>query len=240
MNFIDCDKMLEIPDIFPPAASADRDGCLCYSREINPTMILSAYLHGIFPWPQDNKYILWFSPPRRCLFDFQDIHVPRSTEREFRKNGFTLSVNRHFEQVIRHCAEVPRADHGTWITPKLIAAYTEMHRLGFAFSFETLDAEGKLVGGMYGIKLGTYFAGESMFRLRDGGSKFALLKGMEYLSATGSSWLDAQVMNPFLKRLGAKVISRDRFLKKLNNELEDHFYGKSNPDSNGEIQYSNI
>lgn len=231
---------MEIKNIFPPVANADRDGCLCYSREINATMILAAYANGIFPWPHDDKYILWFSPPRRCIFDFNNIHIPQSTAKEFRRGDFRLSVNRHFDQVIRYCAEVPRSDNGTWITPKLIAAYTEMHQLGFAFSFETLDAAGKLVGGMYGIKLGTYFAGESMFRLCSGASKFALLKGMDYLKENGASWMDAQIMNQFLKRLGAKVISRDKFLEKLNYELENNFYGNTNYNRTREIQHENI
>ena len=212
--------MLNIPNIFPPVTQADAEGFLCYSREINPTLILAAYQHGIFPWPQDRKYVLWFSPSRRCIFDFARLHVPKSTVREFRRAGFTLSVNQHFEKVVRHCATVPRQDNGTWITPKLIHAYTETFKLGYAMSFETLDPDGKLVGGMYGIRIGAFFAGESMFRLCTGASKFALLKGIEYLAAHhGTTWLDAQVSNPFLNTLGAFEISRDEYLKRLDSAL---------------------
>ncbi len=211
--------MLNVPDIFPPVTQADRDGFLCYSRDISPTLILAGYHHGIFPWPHDNEYVLWFSPPRRCIFEFANLHVPHSADREFRKAGFSLSVNTRFEEVIRHCASVPRHDQGTWITPKLIEAYTETFNLGYAMSFETIGPDGKLAGGMYGIRIGRFFAGESMFRLCDGASKFALLKGIEYLRNEGVTWLDAQVMNPFLKRLGATEITRRQYLKKLNESI---------------------
>lgn len=212
---------MNIPDIFPPVNRADPDGFLCYSREINPVLILAAYRHGIFPWPQDNEYVLWFSPPRRCIFEFDRVHVPGSAAREFRRAGFRLSVNQRFEEVIRYCAAVPRRDGGTWITRKLIKAYMETFHLGHAMSFETLDPDGNLAGGMYGIRIGRFFAGESMFRLRSGASKFALLKGIEYLAAHhGATWLDAQVCNPFLMRLGAVEITRVQYLRKLGKALD--------------------
>jgi leucyl/phenylalanyl-tRNA--protein transferase len=214
--------MQNTSNIFPPVNQADSDGFLCYSRELNPDLILEAYRNAIFPWPYDNKHVLWFSPPYRCIFEFEHLHIPKSTPREFRRAGFTLSVNQHFEKVIRHCATVPRQDGGTWIIPKLIKAYTETFHRGYAMSFETLDADGNLVGGMYGIRIGRFFAGESMFRLCDGASKFALLKGIEYLAANhGSTWLDAQVVNPFLTQLGAQEITRAQYLRKLRGTLAD-------------------
>ena len=119
-----------------------------------------------------------------------------------------------FDAVIQACAKVPRSDGGTWITPKIIETYRELHRLGYAMSFEALDREGKLVGGLYGMRIGRYFSGESMFYKESGASKFALIKTVEYLREVyGCSGLDAQVNNHFTETFGAYEISRETFMK---------------------------
>jgi leucyl/phenylalanyl-tRNA--protein transferase len=203
--------------IFPPPASADADGVVAVSPDLNSAMLLEAYSRGIFPWPVAEEYILWFSPAQRAILNFDDFVITNKVKRELRKREFSFSINQHFDEVIRNCAQVKRSDDsGTWITPNIIRAYQEFHRQGYAWSFETLDADGKLIGGLYGIKIGQYFAGESMFYHTSGASKFALIKTVSYLKEEcGISWIDGQVINPFLSRFGFKEIPRQTFLDML-------------------------
>ena len=199
---------------FPPLSTGDEDGVIAVSEFITPELILAAYCHGIFPWPNDDRYILWFAPQERSIIRFRDFHIPHGTRRELKRKTFKFSVNQHFDQVIKACAESPRAEGGTWITPKLISAYREMHRLGFAMSFETLDEDGNLVGGLYGMRIGRYFSGESMFYNESGASKFALINTIDYLMREyGCCWLDAQVSNYFTEMFGAIDLSRDVFMR---------------------------
>lgn len=209
----DTDKQM----IFPPPESADEDGIVAISSDLNTKMLLEAYSSGIFPWPVDENYILWFSPSQRAILNVNDFVVTNKLKRELRKHDFSLSINQHFDQVIQCCAEVERSDGAvTWITPHIITAYKAFHRQGCAWSFETLNRDGELVGGLYGIKMGNYFAGESMFYLESGASKFALIKTVDYLKTRCNiTWLDGQVLNPFLHRFGFKAISRSQFLQRL-------------------------
>jgi leucyl/phenylalanyl-tRNA---protein transferase len=201
--------------IFPPPESADEEGIVAISHDLDTDMLMEAYSRGIFPWPVEEDSILWFSPPQRAVLNVDDFVVPSKLKRELRKHNFSLSINQKFDQVIQHCAEVERSDDaGTWITPSIIAAYKDFHRQGHAWSFETLNSDGELVGGLYGIKIGKYFAGESMFYLDSGASKFALIETVGYLkNKCGITWLDGQVLNPFLSRFGFKEIPRQQFLK---------------------------
>ncbi|MCF6175776.1 MAG: leucyl/phenylalanyl-tRNA--protein transferase [Victivallaceae bacterium] len=200
--------------IFPPPDSADEDGVVAVSQDLNTVMLMEAYSRGIFPWPVEANYILWFSPDQRAILEIDDFVVTNKVSRELRKHNFSFSINRHFDEVIRNCAVAKRSDGGgTWITPNIIRAYQEFHRQGYAWSFETLNADGKLVGGLYGIKIGQYFAGESMFYHESGASKFALIETVNYLkNECGMSWIDGQVINPFLSRFGFKEIPRQEFL----------------------------
>ena len=203
--------------LFPPPESADEDGVVAVSRDLNTAMLLEAYSRGIFPWPVEEDYVLWFSPPQRAILEIDDFIVTSKINRELKKHNFSFSINRHFDEVIRHCAVAKRSDGGsTWITPNIIKAYQDFHRQGYAWSFETLNPDGKLVGGLYGIKIGQYFAGESMFYHESGASKFALIEMVNYLkNECGTTWIDGQVINPFLSRFGFKEIPRQDFLKIL-------------------------
>ncbi len=204
-------RALENP--FPPVHLADADGVLTVSEFISPELTITAYLNGIFPWPVEEQYILWFAPPKRSIIQFDDFHVPHGARRELKKKKFTFSVNQHFPQVIHGCANAPRGDHGTWITEKMIRAYRGLNRLGVAMSFETLDESGQLVGGLYGIRIGRYFSGESMFFIEPGASKFALINTVEFLKKEyGCTWLDSQVKNSFTGMFGAVEVSRDKFM----------------------------
>ena len=204
--------------IFPPPESADEDGVVAVSQDLNTAMLLEAYSRGIFPWPVEEEYILWFLPAQRAILEFDDFVITSKVRRELRKREFSFTINEHFDEVIVNCAQVKRSDDsGTWITPNIIKAYQEFHRQGYAWSFETLNATGQLVGGLYGIKIGHYFAGESMFYHSSGASKFALINTVNYLKEVcGISWIDGQVINPFLSRFGFKEIPRQAFLNMIN------------------------
>ncbi|MFA6715376.1 MAG: leucyl/phenylalanyl-tRNA--protein transferase [Victivallaceae bacterium] len=202
--------------LFPDVETADENGFLAWSEDLNSDMLLEAYRSGIFPWPQDEKYILWFAPPERAVLKFSDFRIPKTLQRELKKTPFAFTVNRNFEAVIRHCAEIKRKDGGTWITEKLIKAFGELHKTGYAWSFEAILPDGSLAGGLYGVLIGGFFAGESMFYQKTGASKFALVNTVEWLRRErGVKWLDAQVQNNFLASFGTKVIPRSEYMELL-------------------------
>ncbi len=193
---------------------------LAVSEEISTSMVYSGYCKGIFPWPIDEDYIYWFSPNPRAVLDFENFRIPKTIKRELKKCNFKFTFNQQFNNVITNCANLKRRNEdGTWITNKIIDCYNEFHKLGFAVSCEVLDADNddKLVGGLYGVLLNdNYFAGESMFNLTDHAAKFALVNLVEYLQKNHDiSWIDCQVLNPFLKRFGVKEITREEFINRL-------------------------
>lgn len=201
---------------FPPVTTAHTDGLLAIGGDLDVESLVLAYSSGIFPWPHPGLPLLWFAPPKRAILDFSEWRVSKRTERYLKQTQWTLSIDRHFETVIRHCATVKRrGQRGTWITPDMINAYLAFHRAGYAHSFETIDEHGTVVGGLYGVRIGNLFAAESMFHLESNASKFALIKTVEYLQQSGLGWMDVQVMTPLLKQFGAKEIPRAEFMKKI-------------------------
>jgi len=205
--------------IFPPVEQADEDGLLAISRNLDSRMLAHAYTSGIFPWPVDEQYILWFAPPQRAILNLDTMNLSRSLRRDFKNRGFEFRINSAFDEVIRNCSR--RIDgEDTWIIPKMIEAYRDFHKKGFAFSFETYNIEGVLVGGLYGIWINRYFAGESMFYRESGASKFALVNTLEFLrDQAGLKWIDTQMRTPLFERIGAVDISRRRFMHMLKEEL---------------------
>ena len=141
-----------------------------------------AYRSGIFPWPHREGEILWFAPPQRGILEFADLHIPRRLQRHLKKTPFTFRMNSNFEAVIHHCAASKNRGkgQGTWITRQMLNAYISFHAAGFAQSFEAYNENGKLVGGMYGVRIDNYFAGESMFYFETNASKFVLFKAIEH------------------------------------------------------------
>lgn len=203
---------------FPDVDKADESGFLGWSDSLNTEMLLDAYRSGVFPWPQDDESVLWFAPPKRAVLKFSDFRIPKTLQRELKKMPFTFRVNKDFESVIRHCSKVKRKDGSTWINEKIIEAYIDFHKAGYAWSFEALAPNGTLAGGLYGVLLDGFFAGESMFFLKTGASKFALVKTVEWLrQERGLTWLDAQIQNKFLASFGTSVISRSEYMELLNN-----------------------
>jgi len=184
--------------------------------DLRPVNVLEAYRRGIFPWPIDEGLpLVWFCPQERAILEFARLHVSRSLARERRRTGLSFTIDRAFREVISLCARTPRVgEAGTWITAEVIRSYTELHAAGHVHSVEAWEGE-LLVGGVYGVDAGGAFAGESMFHLRPNASKLALLFLIEHLSARGLEWMDIQMLTPHMERLGARLISRERFLERL-------------------------
>jgi leucyl/phenylalanyl-tRNA--protein transferase len=198
---------------FPPVEQADADGLLAVGGDLRPERLLEAYRHGIFPWYNEDQPILWWSPDPRAVIFPSKLHVPHSLERTMRRGQFTVTLDRRFRDVMTHCAG-PRPqypDGGTWITPAMIEAYGTLHELGYAHSVETWIGK-DLVGGLYGLALGTAFFAESMFTKVDDASKTALVALVRQLQAWGFSLIDCQQPSPHIIRFGAEEIPRHDFM----------------------------
>jgi leucyl/phenylalanyl-tRNA--protein transferase len=192
-----------------------RGDVVAIGDDLSVETLRDAYRHGIFPWPHEELPLPWFSPRRRTVIVFDELHIGRSLRKTQKRSGFTYSIDRAFDEVIASCAESPRGDDiGTWIGPDIIEAYTNLHRAGDAHSVEVWDG-GELVGGLYGVDAGGVFTGESMFHRAPDASKLALLFLIGHLRERGASWIDCQVITPHMAALGAREISRNRFLDML-------------------------
>ena len=205
--------------IFPPVHLANEDGLLAIGGDLSVERLLLAYKSGIFPWYNQGEPIIWYSPnPRMVLFP-ENLIISKSMRQVIRKQEFTITYNQNFEAVISNCKNIFRtADHGgTWITNEMQQAYIELHKKGIAKSVEVwLGAE--LVGGLYGIDLGTVFCGESMFSKVSNASKLAFIYLAQKLEKENYKLIDCQVYNNHLASLGADEISRDEFLTYLKNQ----------------------
>lgn len=201
---------------FPNPEQTDENGIVGWGADLHPVTLESAYKMGIFPWPLDETGLIpWFCPKERAILEYPKLHISRSLQKELKKNKYRFTVNQAFSKVIEACAKTKRKDQpGTWITPEMIDSYIQMHKRGTAHSVEVWEGE-KLVGGIYGVSVGGYFSGESMFRKKPNTSKFALIHLMNHLHEKGLDWLDIQVMTPHMKVMGARNISRKEFLKKI-------------------------
>lgn len=202
---------------FPPVNMADEHGLLAIGGDLSPETLLLAYRSGIFPWPPDNRTLAWFAPPERGILPVADFHTPRRLLRTIRSGQWKFRLNHRFLDCIRRCG-VRKASEGTWITPAMIRGYAALHGVGHALSFEVYREE-QLVGGLYGVSIGGYFSGESMFHTERDASKAALTVTMATLKAAGLTWLDCQLVNDHLKQFGVVAISRDDFMARLKDAL---------------------
>ena len=205
--------------IFPDPETSDKQGLLAIGGDLSPQRILQAYSQGIFPWYEPGCPILWWSPNPRLILKPNEFKLSHSLKKSLKKpHRFTIDTA--FQQVITSCATLADRLNKTWITDEMIAAYTNLHHMGYAHSFEIWD-EVHLIGGLYGISLGHAFFGESMFHTATDASKIALY----YLCKTMSQWnfdfIDCQLPTSHLLSLGAKAISRKEFLHLLNLALEN-------------------
>lgn len=200
---------------FPHPEMTLAEGILDVSDDLRVERLLEAYSFGIFPWPHEGLPTVWYCPEERGVLDFERFHVPKSLKKFMGKSRWTFTFDRRFDEVSRACSEQVRpGQRGTWITEKMLRAYSEFHRAGYAHSLEVWDGE-DLVGGLYGVCVGGVFSGESMFHRRANASKCALVKLVEFLSGEGLEWMDIQMVTPLLSAFGGRYIPRRDFLRRV-------------------------
>ena len=199
----------------PRYALDDPDGLLAAGGDLSPEWLLAAYQLGIFPWFDDDEaHILWWSPKERAVLRPGQMRITKSLRKRLRNFGFECKVDQRFEAVIDAC-QTPRAySADTWITARMRNAYVELHQLGFAHSVEIYHDQ-QLVGGLYGISLGTFFFGESMFSRCSDASKVAFFCLQTMLEEWSFTCIDCQMENAHLTSLGVQIIKRAEFLDEL-------------------------
>jgi leucyl/phenylalanyl-tRNA--protein transferase len=202
--------------VFKPE-TADDNGLVGVGGSLTTELLVEAYSSGVFPW-SSHPVVSWWSPDPRAIFEVASWRPHRSVQKRVRTQGWRFTIDRDFTGVMRACAESTEARPETWISPDFVAAYTRLHQLGLAHSVEVWEAD-QLVGGLYGVQLGAFFGGESMFHRRTDASKAAVGYLVESARAGGISLLDAQVPNPHLTSLGAIEIPRPVYLARLREAL---------------------
>jgi len=202
--------------IFPDPSTATEDGLVATGGDLEVDTLQVAYRSGIFPWPISLDFPLaWFSPNPRGVLDFSEIHVSKSFEKFLKRSPYRVTFNHAFSQVIRQCARVSRKNQpGTWITPDIVTGYEKLFLQELAYSVEVWH-EDKLVGGLYGVVMGDFVSGESMFTLEDNASKQGLYTLMLHLQKNGIQWLDTQMVTNVVEQFGGKYITREDFLFRI-------------------------
>lgn len=199
--------------VFPPYDMADEEGLLAVGGDLSPERLLLAYRNGIFPWYGADLPILWFCPDPRFVLFPQHLRVTKSMKQVLRRGQFEITMNKAFDEVINACARMPRpGQDSTWLIPEMIAAYTELHRLGYAHSVEAWQ-DGKLAGGLYGVRIGNCFFGESMFSKVPNASKAAFITFVNQFEQEGGVLVDCQIHTPHLESLGGEFIALEKFVE---------------------------
>lgn len=206
----------ESPQALPDPADAldDPNGLLAAGGALTPDWLLHAYRRGIFPWFSRGQPILWWSPDPRCVLRPQSFRLTRSLAKSIRNRGYRTRIDGDFAAVLAGCAAPREGEPGTWILPAMRAAYLELHRLGWASSVETWH-EDRLVGGLYGVRIGGVYFGESMFSVERDASKVAVARLVEEALATGIELIDCQLPTGHLESLGAETLPRVDFLQQV-------------------------
>jgi leucyl/phenylalanyl-tRNA---protein transferase len=199
-------------DKFPDVLLADDDGLIAISQDMDVERLLQAYSKGIFPWFEDDDgFVYWFCTQPRCILLPHQLRISTSMKKLIRKQTFTFKYNTQFKQVILHCSNIKRsADNDTWISSRFIRTYTQLYNDGYGFSGETY-LNGVLVGGIYGVRLGNIFFGESMFSLVSNASKFALINTINTLKEQGLAFIDCQQATSHILSMGAHCVSINEF-----------------------------
>jgi leucyl/phenylalanyl-tRNA--protein transferase len=200
--------------IFPPVQLAEPDGLLAIGGDLSTQRLLLAYHNGIFPW-YEGKHILWWCPDPRFVLFPEELKVSKSMRQLIRRESFVFTINKAFDEVIANCKTITRrGQDGTWITDEVKAAYGRLHRDGYAHSAEAW-LNGELVGGLYGVRLGRVFFGESMFSKASNASKYAFICYVEQLRKEGVELIDCQVYTEHLESMGARMIPRTEFIERI-------------------------
>ncbi|MDO4879053.1 MAG: leucyl/phenylalanyl-tRNA--protein transferase [Neisseria sp.] len=196
----------------PARALCEADGLVGISRDLDAARLLSAYRQGIFPWYEQDGFFFWFAVAPRAVLLPENLHIGRSLAKTLRNKPYLVSANRDFAQVIASCSHAARpGQDGTWITPAFREAYTRLHHMGCAHSFEcyypATDGQMALAGGFYGVQIGRVFYGESMFARQADASKIAFACAVPHLAACGISLIDCQQDTAHLKRFGSHTMA---------------------------------
>jgi leucyl/phenylalanyl-tRNA--protein transferase len=197
---------------FPPTQQALTvpNGLIAIGGDLSPQRLVSAYEQAIFPWFNAGEPIMWWSPSPRAIIPVNQIKINRTLTKFIKKNPYQVTLNKDFDQVISNCAHAPSRKEGTWIVKDMKLAYMRLHELGYAHSIEVWQ-HNELVGGLYGVAINGFFSGESMFYKKNNASKVALISLAELLKTIGVSFIDCQILNPFLDDMGCIEIDRDSF-----------------------------
>lgn len=209
-------------DPFPKTDQAliEPNGLIAISETLEANKIIEAYKQGIFPWFNKHEPILWWSPDPRLILFPEDLKISSSLSKKIKKNNYEFLVDNDFSSVIKFCSAIKRkGQDGTWIDDRIIHAYSELHRLKVAHSFEIYFNE-NLVGGLYGIVLDGVFFGESMFHYERDASKMAFVLAIQHLKNIGIKMVDCQMKTNHLLSFGAQEVSRDRFMQLLNTYIK--------------------
>lgn len=205
--------------VFPPVEMATPEGIIAIGGDLGTERLLLAYRSGIFPWYNQDEPIVWWSPDPRFVLFPDKLRVTKSMQSVLNNGSFRFTINRAFSKVLQNCKTITRqGQEGTWITPAIEQAYTKLHELGYAHSAEAW-MNGELAGGLYGIRLGNVFFGESMFSKVSNASKFAFINYVHQLQKEKVTLIDCQVYTAHLESLGAKMIERNRFMALLAENL---------------------
>lgn len=219
--FLEINDFYAFPD---PLELSDDEGIVGVGGNLSPGMLFSAYYQGCFPW-YDEEPILWWSLNPRLILLPKEIKVTKSMLKLFKKKAFKVTIDTCFIDVISGCRKIERKhEDGTWITDEIVEAYTALHNEGFAHSVEVWNDNGVLVGGLYGVSIGNFFAGESMFALESNSSKYGFITLALFLKEKGFEFIDCQQETPHLMSLGAKTVSRNVFYELLKEALNKNTY----------------
>lgn len=209
LHFIDSDS-LAFPA--PHLALTDPNGLLAIGGDLSPQRLIQAYSQAIFPWYNDGDPIMWWSPTPRAVILIDDIIINRTLCKFINKQLYKVSLNKAFNQVLALCANAPFRKEGTWIVDDIQLAYQRLHQLGYAHSIEVW-CDDELVGGLYGVAINGFFSGESMFYKKSNASKIALVSLAKLLKSINISFIDCQILNPFLKDMGSIEVNRKEFVQ---------------------------
>ena len=201
---------------FPDPHLGEEDGLVAVGGDLSVDRLLLAYSNGFFPWfsYRDQKEPLWFCPLQRFVIFPDEIHVSHSMRQLIHKDLYRITVNKDFAGVLQGCATAQNrsTEEGAWLGPDIVKAYTELHRQGFAASIEVWEKD-RLVGGLYGVTLGSSFFGESMFSLVPSASKLALIFLARQFSKLGGTLIDCQLETPHLRSMGARFIPYEEYIR---------------------------
>jgi leucyl/phenylalanyl-tRNA--protein transferase len=197
---------------FPNPRLADSQGLVAVGGDMSVERLLLAYRSGLFPWTVNP--ITWWSPDPRGVFELDRFHVSRSLTKVLRKDVFKITINSAFGDVMAGCAASAPGRRSTWITREFLEAYQRLHQIGHAHSLECWQS-GQLAGGVYGVSIGRFFAGESMFHRVTDASKVALYHLVDHLRRRGYELFDIQMVTSITLRLGGSTIPREEYLQRL-------------------------